>query len=183
VLIEGSIAEVGANMITIDTAAGSQAFTLPEGARLEDGFGNAIDLANLQPGQVVILTIRESDGALVPQHLEVKDRLFGTVLAIDGDTVRLDAGGIEYLIRLAPATEIEGNLQPGAFVEVEIDEADDGSLWAEEIEVEEDGHGEDDNSGPGGGDHDDEDDSGSGGHGDDDDNSGSGGGEDEDDSR
>ena len=49
-VVEGSVAQVTGEAVTIDTAEGARTFSLG-GATLQDGFGNAIDLSALEPGR------------------------------------------------------------------------------------------------------------------------------------
>ncbi|MGE0059106.1 MAG: DUF5666 domain-containing protein [Dehalococcoidia bacterium] len=173
VVIEGSVSQVTGTELTIVTPEGPRTFTL-NGTILQDGFGNTIDLSELQPGQIVILTARPSDGTLVPQRLEVKDRIFGSLIAVSADRIVVQTSASQYAVRLAAETEVEGRLVPGVYVEVDVDRLDDGSFVADKVEVED--HDDDDgNTGPGSSDDDDDDNnSGPDGGGDDSDNSGPG---------
>jgi hypothetical protein len=153
VVIEGSLAGVTPSGVTLQTSKGPQTFKLGEGAILQDGFGNTLDLSALRPGQIVVLTARPSDGALVPQRVEIKDRLFGTLTSVIADSITVQTKQALYLVLLSPETEVEGRLAEGVFVEVEVERLSDGSFRAEEVEVEDEHEDEDgDGSGPGGGD-------------------------------
>lgn len=143
VVVEGSVADVSPEGVTINTASGPRTFSLADDTALQDGFGNRVSIASLRPGQIVILTARSSDGMLVPQTLEIRDRLFGSLTAMTSESITLRSGDSWYLIRLSPKTEVEGNLAVGVQIEVEVEQLKDGSFWAEEIEVEDqdsDGH-------------------------------------------
>jgi hypothetical protein len=142
-MIEGTVEEVGQGRFFIRTTTAREAIMLDQGAVLTDDFGNLLKPDDLRPGQVVILTGKHSDGNFVAAQLEVKDKLFGTVVELDPDHLRLRNGAREYWIALDPAIEVEGRVGIGSWVEVEVRRLSDGSLLAREIEVEEEEEDED----------------------------------------
>lgn len=153
VLIEGNVAQVAGQTVTLETPSGPRTFTL-NGTTLQDGFGNTIDLSALKPGQPVVLFAEDAGGGnLSPQRLEVKDRLFGRITALSGSSLTLQTSSAQYTIALTAQTDVRDRVGVGSTVEVRVLRQGDGTLRADRIDAE-DGDDDDDqrdNSGPGGG--------------------------------
>ena len=147
VVIEGSVAEIGEGGVTINTADSAELVRLSSDTVLTDGFGNTVQAAALSTGQTVVLKGSRSDDGVVANQVELKDRLFGTLTAISGDTIHLRTAQAEHTIAVTSSTEIEGPLRIGAYVEVRVLRVSDGSLRALEIEAED----SDDSGGSSGG--------------------------------
>jgi hypothetical protein len=111
---------------------------------LTDGFGNPLQESDLNAGQTVILKGSRSDTGVVASQVELKDRLFGTITALAGDSMSLRSGQGSHVIRITPDTEIESALRVGIAVEVKVLRLTDGTLRALEIESEDDEHEDDD---------------------------------------
>jgi hypothetical protein len=138
VVVEGTLAEIGPGVLTLNTTRASETVRLEGDWQIEDGFGNQIDVSSLRPGQVIVLTARRSDNVLIAENLTVKGKLFGLITSVGSDRITVQSGDTTYLVLISGDTEIEGRLVEGAFVEIEVDTRPDGSLWAEEIEIEDD---------------------------------------------
>jgi hypothetical protein len=147
VVIEGSVAEIGEGAVTINTADSAELVKLSSDTVLTDGFGNTVQAAALSTGQTVVLKGSRSDDGVVANQVELKDRLFGTVAAMSGDSIRLRTAQAEHTIAVTPGTEIEGPLRIGSYVEVKVLRVSDGSLRALEIAAED----SDDSGGSGSG--------------------------------
>jgi hypothetical protein len=138
VVIEGSVAEIGAEGVTISTADSAQLVKLSADTLLTDGFGNSLQPSDLNAGQTVVLKGNRSESGLVASQVEVKDRIFGTVVALSTDSLRLRSAQGEYVIAITGATEFEGAVRAGSYVEVKVLRLPDGSLRALEVEAEDD---------------------------------------------
>jgi len=136
VVIEGSVAEIGEGAVTVNTADSAELVRLSGDTVLTDGFGNTVQAAALSTGQTVVLKGSRSDDGVVASQVELKDRLFGTLLAVSGNGIRLRTPQAEHAIAVTPDTEIEGPLRIGAYVEVKVLGVSDGSLGAVEMEAE-----------------------------------------------
>jgi hypothetical protein len=147
VVIEGSVAEIGEGGVTINTADSAELVRLSSDTVLTDGFGNTVQAAALSTGQTVVLKGSSSEDGVVANQVELKDRLFGTLAALSGDSITLRTAQAEHTIAVTPSTEIEGPLRIGAYVEVRVLRVSDGSLRALEIEAED----SDDSGGSSGG--------------------------------
>lgn len=138
VVIEGSVSEISNGAVTISTAGSAELIQLSSDTVLTDSFGNTLQASSLNAGQTVVLKGNRSDSGVVASAVEVKDRLFGTVIAMTGDVLRLRAGQTEHAIAITGDTEIEGPIRVGSYVEVKVLRLSDGTLRALEIEAEDD---------------------------------------------
>jgi hypothetical protein len=138
VVIEGSVSEISNGAVTISTAGSAEMIQLSSDTVLTDSFGNTLQASSLNAGQTVVLKGSRSESGVVASAVEVKDRLFGTVIAMTGDVLRLRAGQTEHAIAITSDTEIEGPIRVGSYVEVKVLRLSDGTLRALEIEAEDD---------------------------------------------
>jgi hypothetical protein len=100
----------------------------------------------------VVLTGSQSGNEFVASQVELRDRLFGVVTALPGDSIHLTSSKGDFVILISPETRFEGVVSVGSFVEVKLVRVPDGSLIALEIEVEDEdeneSEGDDDHGGP-----------------------------------
>lgn len=148
VLIEGSVAEIGGGIVTITTADSAQLVRLSSDTVLTDGFGNTVGASALSAGQTVVLKGSRSEDGVVASQVELRDRLFGVVTAMPGDSIHLRSSQGEHVILVSSQTKIEGPVAVGAYLEVKIARLPDGRLSALEIEVEDSEGDDSDNDGP-----------------------------------
>jgi hypothetical protein len=156
-VIEGSVAEIGAGAVTISTNNASQQVTLSSDTVLTDSFGNTVEASKLATGQDVVLKGSREGDEFVASEVELRDRLFGVVTALNGDGIQLSSSKGDFFIFVTAQTEFEGVAQVGSFVEIKLVRLSDGSLRALEVEVEdedeeEDGGEEDEHESTGGSD-------------------------------
>lgn len=142
VVIEGSVAEVGTSAMTISTSETAKVVTLTNETVLVDGFGNTVNAADLSAGQDVVLKGSPSGEEFVASEVELRDRLFGVVTALPGDSIYLSSSKGDFVIQVTPETRFEGVVSVGAAIEIKLVRLSDGSLSAVQIEVE-DEHEED----------------------------------------
>jgi Domain of unknown function (DUF5666) len=147
-VIEGNVAEVGAGGVTISTSSSSQKVTLSSDTVLMDGFGNSVKASQLSAGQDVVLQGSRSGEDFVASNVELRDRLFGVVSALPGDSIHLSSSSGDYVIKVSTETHFEGIVNVGDFIEVKIDRNPDGTLLALEVEVEDQNDGDDGHAGP-----------------------------------
>jgi hypothetical protein len=142
VVIEGSVAEVGSTAMTVSTNEAAKVVTLTSDTVLLDGFGNTVNAADLSTGQDVVLKGSSSGEEFVASEVELRDRLFGVVTALPGDSIHLSSPKGDFVIQVTPETRFEGAVSVGAAVEIKLVRLSDGSLNAVQVEVE-DEHEED----------------------------------------
>ena len=151
VVIEGSVSAVSPDGVTISTSDSSRLVRLSGDTVLIDGFGNAVEASKLSAGQDVVLKGSRSGDDFVADHVELRDRLFGVVTEMPGDSLHLSSARGDFVILITPQTEFEGMVAVGSFVEVKLMRTSDGALVALEVEVEDeddDEHeGDDDDDG------------------------------------
>jgi Domain of unknown function (DUF5666) len=151
VVIEGSVSEVGAGAVTINTSDSARVVMFNSDTVLTDGFGNTVASGRLSAGQDVVLTGSQSGKEFVASQVELRDRLFGVVTALPGDSIHLTSSKGDFVILITPETKFEGVVAVGSFAEIKLVHAPDGSLLALEIEVEredeDEGEGDDDHGG------------------------------------
>ena len=147
VVIEGTVFEISEAGLLLTSGTLQETVLIVEGAVLRDSLGNIVSTAQLKPGQTVVLTGNHSNGEFLASKVEFKSRLFGTVLNVDAERISLVIGETEFSVVISPDTRVRGVLVAGVFVEIEVGELEDGTLFAKEIEVEEPG---DDGAGSGG---------------------------------
>ena len=146
VVIEGTVFEISPAGLLLTSGTSQETVLIVEGAVLRDSLGNIVSAEQLKPGQAVILTGSHSNGDFLASKVELKGKLFGTVLNVDGELIRLIIGATEFTVVISPDTRVEGLLVAGVFVEIEVGELADGTLFAKAIEVE--GAGDDDGASP-----------------------------------
>ena len=147
VMIEGTVSEISPVGLLLTSGNTQETVLIQDGAVLQDSFGNIVSVRRLKPGQTVVLTGNHSNGEFLASQVEFKDKLFGTILTLDADRIELVGGERRFTVLLSPDTRIEGALAIGVFVEIEVLQLSDGTLLAEEVEVEEDGADDDDKGG------------------------------------
>ena len=142
VVIEGSVSEVGTTAMTVSTSEAAKVVTLTSDTVLVDGFGNTVNATDLSAGQDVVLRGNPSGEDFVASEVELRDRLFGVVKALPGDSIHLSSSKGDFIILVTPETRFEGAVSVGAAVEIKLMRLSDGSLSALQVEVE-DEHEED----------------------------------------
>jgi hypothetical protein len=151
VVIEGSVSAVSPDGVTISTSDSSRLVRLSGDTVLIDGFGNAVEASRLSAGQDVVLKGSRSGDDFVADHVELRDRLFGVVTEMPGDSLHLSSDRGDFVILITPQTEFEGVVAVGSFVEVKLMRTSDGALVALEVEVEDEDEdeqkGDDDDDG------------------------------------
>ncbi len=136
VVIEGSVSEVSTGAVTISTTSdASRVVTLSSDTVLTDGFGNSVQASSLSAGQDVVLKGSQSGEEFVASRVELRDRLFGVVTALPGDSIHLSSPQGDFVILVNPETQFEGVIAVGSSVEIKLTRAADNSLLALEIEV------------------------------------------------
>lgn len=138
-VIEGSVAEVSLDAVTISTNDSSRVIRLSSDTVLTDGFGNSVQSSKLSAGQDVVLKGSNSGDDFVASEVELRDRLFGVVTGLPGDGIQLNSPKGDFFISVTAQTEFEGAVQVGSFVEIKLARLADGSLRALEVEVEDEG--------------------------------------------
>jgi Domain of unknown function (DUF5666) len=146
-VIEGSVAEVGVDAVTISMNSSSRVVRLGSDTVLTDGFGNTVESSKLSAGQDVVLKGNDSGEDFVASEVELRDRLFGVVTALNGDGIQLNSSKGDFFVLVTPETQFEGVALVGSFVEIKLIRLSDGTLRALEIEVEDDEGGEDQHEG------------------------------------
>jgi len=145
-VIEGNVAEISTNGVTISTNSTSQLVKLDSNTVLKDGFGNTAETSKLSAGQDVVLEGNRSGDDFVASEVQLRDWLFGVVTALPGDGIHLSSDSGDYVLQVTSDTRFEGVVNVGAFIEVKVIRLSDGSLLAIEVETEDDG-GENENQG------------------------------------
>jgi Domain of unknown function (DUF5666) len=138
-VIEGNLAEVSPNAMTVSINNSPQTVKLSSDAVLQDGFGNTVEASKLSAGQDVVLEGSRSGNDFVASQVQLRDRLFGVVTALPGDSIHLSSASGDYAIRVTTDTQFEGVLRIGDHILVKLTRMSDGSLVAVEVETEDEG--------------------------------------------
>jgi preprotein translocase subunit YajC len=139
----GTITAIDASSVTIQTAAG-QSMTFQASSDVLDGF--EVD------DQVDVTYYAEGDGTLVADDIEPADDgsaddgtddldAIGTVTALDADTITIQVDGAGPMTFAADSDTTDG-IEVGDHVDVSYYQDDDGSLVADDVELTDDGSGD-----------------------------------------
>jgi Domain of unknown function (DUF5666) len=142
-VIEGNLAEVSANAMTVSINNAPQTVKLSSDTVLQDSFGNTVATSKLSAGQDVVLQGSRSGDDFLATQVQLKDWLFGVVTALPGNGIHLSSDSGDYVIQVTADTQFEGPINVGDNIQVRLTRMSDGSLVALEVESEnDDGEGD-----------------------------------------
>jgi len=171
--VQGVLSAVRDGTIVVKTPDGELIIGVREETQVVDPQGQAQTPDQIPPGANVTVDLEDSGGTPTAGRVEWEDQreeeegqpdatpppateveFGGTVVAVSGSEITVQASFGTALVRTNGETEIKGSLSPGVTVKVHAVTQPDGSYLAREIEaLGADGDGDDqeeDSSGPGG---------------------------------
>jgi Domain of unknown function (DUF5666) len=136
VVIEGNLAEVSPNAMTVSVNNAPQTVKISSDTVLQDGFGNTVEASKLSAGQDVVLEGSRSGDDFLATQVQLRDLLFGVVTSLPGDGIHLSSASGDYVIQVTAETQFEGVIRVGDNIQVKLTRMSDGGLVAVEVENE-----------------------------------------------
>ncbi len=148
--VQGVLSSVQDGTLVITTLDGEVRIALRDTTRVVDPQGQAQAPEGIPPGQNVLVDVQDDGGAFTATRVEieredeehegapgpeVKVEFSGSVTAVNGGDITVQAPFGTALVHLTDKTEVRGNIAPGAEVEVHATRQPDGSYVAKEIEA------------------------------------------------